>query len=128
MAAETPTIVFVHGAWADASGFGGVIRALGDRGFTAIGMANPLRHLTGDAAYLTSLLGTLAGPIVLVATPMAAQSCPAPLLGTSRCRRWCSAMGGGGGLARVHGVAAGGRDPAGRERCGGDQPQSAVSE
>ena len=29
MAAETPTIVFVHGAWADASGFGGVIRALG---------------------------------------------------------------------------------------------------
>jgi hypothetical protein len=43
----TPTIVFVHGAWADASGFGGVIRALDDRGFTAIGMANPLRHLTG---------------------------------------------------------------------------------
>ena len=37
----TPTAVFVHGAWADATGFGGVIRALGDRGFTAIGMANP---------------------------------------------------------------------------------------
>jgi pimeloyl-ACP methyl ester carboxylesterase len=33
----TPTAVFVHGAWADASGFGGVIRALGDRGFAAIG-------------------------------------------------------------------------------------------
>ena len=31
----TPTIVFVHGAWADASGFGGVISTLGDRGFTA---------------------------------------------------------------------------------------------
>jgi pimeloyl-ACP methyl ester carboxylesterase len=43
-----------------------VIRALGDRGFTAIGMANPLRHLTGDAAYLTALLGTISGPIVLV--------------------------------------------------------------
>src|SRR4029450_10303634 len=66
MAAGTPTIVVVHGAWADASGFGGSIRALGDRGFTAIGMANPVRHLTGDAAYLTSLLGTIAGPIVLV--------------------------------------------------------------
>jgi pimeloyl-ACP methyl ester carboxylesterase len=66
MAAETPTIVFVHGAWADASGFGGVIRVLGDRGFTAIGMANPLRHLTGDAAYLAALLGTISGPIVLV--------------------------------------------------------------
>jgi len=66
MAADRPTIVFVHGAWADASGFGGVIRALGDRGFTAIAMANPLRHLTGDAAYLASLLGTISGPMVLV--------------------------------------------------------------
>jgi pimeloyl-ACP methyl ester carboxylesterase len=66
MAAETPTIVFVHGAWADASGFDGSIRALGDRGLTAIGVANPLRHLTGDAAYLTALLGTISGPIVLV--------------------------------------------------------------
>jgi pimeloyl-ACP methyl ester carboxylesterase len=65
MAAETPTIVLVHGAWADASGFSGSIRALGDRGFTAIGWANPLRHLTGDAAYLASLLGTISGPIIL---------------------------------------------------------------
>jgi hypothetical protein len=31
MPADTPTIVFVHGAWADASGFGGSIRALSDR-------------------------------------------------------------------------------------------------
>ena len=37
-----------------------------DRGFAAIGFANPLRHLTGDAAYLATLLGTLSGPIVLV--------------------------------------------------------------
>jgi pimeloyl-ACP methyl ester carboxylesterase len=66
MATETPTIVFVHGAWADATGFGGSIRALRDRGFTAIGFANPLRHLTGDAAYLAALLGTISGPIVLV--------------------------------------------------------------
>ena len=66
MPADTPTIVFVHGAWADASGFGESIRALRDRGFAAIGFANPLRHLTGDAAYLATLLGTLSGPIVLV--------------------------------------------------------------
>jgi hypothetical protein len=39
MAAGTPTIVFVHGAWADASGFGGVIRALGERGHGASGSA-----------------------------------------------------------------------------------------
>ena len=66
MPADTPTIVFVHGAWADASGFGESIRALRDRGFAASGFANPLRHLTGDAAYLATLLGTLSGPIVLV--------------------------------------------------------------
>ena len=61
-----PTVVLVHGAWADASGFGGVIRVLGDRGLTAIGMANPLRHLTDDAAYLAALLRSISGPIVLV--------------------------------------------------------------
>lgn len=66
MASETPTIVFVHGAWADASGFDGSIRALRDRGFVAIGAANPLRHLAGDAASLVALLGTISGPIVLV--------------------------------------------------------------
>ncbi len=66
MATDTPTIVFVHGAWADASGFGGSIRALSDRGFAAIGAANPLRHLTGDAASLAALLGTISGPMVLV--------------------------------------------------------------
>jgi pimeloyl-ACP methyl ester carboxylesterase len=66
MPADTPTIVFVHGAWADASGFGGSIRALSDRGFAAIGFANPLRHLTNDGAYLATLLGTISGSIVLV--------------------------------------------------------------
>jgi pimeloyl-ACP methyl ester carboxylesterase len=37
---EIPTIVLVHGAWADATGFDPEIRALRDRGFTAIGFAN----------------------------------------------------------------------------------------
>ena len=41
MAAETPTIVFAHGAWADASGLGRVIRALGDRGLAAIAWPTP---------------------------------------------------------------------------------------
>ena len=66
MPADTPTIVFVHGAWADATGFGGSIRALSDRGLATIGFANPLRHLTGDGAYLATLLRTISGPIVLV--------------------------------------------------------------
>src|SRR6478736_5825572 len=66
MASETPTIVLVHGAWADATGFDPEIRALRDRGFTVIGFANPLRDLAGDAAYLAEFLRTLTGPIVLV--------------------------------------------------------------
>ena len=37
--AETPTIVLVHGAWADATGFDAELRALQRRGFRAIGFA-----------------------------------------------------------------------------------------
>src|SRR6478752_7002373 len=61
-----PTIVFVHGAWADAAGFGGEIRALQERGFRTIGFANPLRGLPSDANYLADLLRSLTGPVVLV--------------------------------------------------------------
>ena len=61
-----PTIVLVHGAWADASGFAAEIRALRDRGFRAIGFANPLRGLADDARYLADLLRSLPGPLVLV--------------------------------------------------------------
>jgi pimeloyl-ACP methyl ester carboxylesterase len=66
MAAETLTVVLVHGAWADATGFDPEIRALQARGYTTIGFGNPLRDLAGDAAYLADLLKTLTGPIVLV--------------------------------------------------------------
>ena len=66
MAGETPTIVLVHGAWADATGFDPEIRALRDRGFTVIGFANPLRDLAADARYLVETLRSLTGPIVLV--------------------------------------------------------------
>ncbi|GAA1858519.1 alpha/beta fold hydrolase [Asanoa iriomotensis] len=61
-----PTIVLVHGAWADATGFDPEIRALRERGFTAIAFANPLRDLAGDARYLAEFLKTRSGPIVLV--------------------------------------------------------------
>jgi pimeloyl-ACP methyl ester carboxylesterase len=61
-----PTIVLVHGAWADATGFDREIRALQARGFRAIGFANPLRGLSSDATYLADFLRSLTGPIVLV--------------------------------------------------------------
>jgi pimeloyl-ACP methyl ester carboxylesterase len=49
MPVELPTIVLVHGAWADATGFDAEIRALRDRGYPVIGFGNPLRDLAGDA-------------------------------------------------------------------------------
>ena len=61
-----PTVVLVHGAWGDATGFDGVIRILHDQGYRAIGFANPLRGLQSDAQYLADLLETIGGPIVLV--------------------------------------------------------------
>jgi pimeloyl-ACP methyl ester carboxylesterase len=61
-----PTVVFVHGAWADSSGFAASMRDLTQHGHRVIGVANPLRHLISDAAYVATLLGTLEGPIILV--------------------------------------------------------------
>jgi pimeloyl-ACP methyl ester carboxylesterase len=62
-----PTIVLLHGAFADASGFGAVTDRLQDRGYTVISPANPLRGPASDAAYVASVMNTLPGPIVLVA-------------------------------------------------------------
>ena len=61
-----PTIVLIHGAFADASGWAGVITRLQDRGYTVLAPANPLRSVAGDAAYIASVLATIPGPIVLV--------------------------------------------------------------
>ena len=62
-----PTIVLVHGAFADASGFGAVTSRLQDRGYTVISPANPLRGPANDAASVASVMKTIDGPIVLVA-------------------------------------------------------------
>jgi pimeloyl-ACP methyl ester carboxylesterase len=66
-AAPKPTIVLVHGAFADASGFGAVTGRLQQRGYTVIAPANPLRGPASDAAYVASKLKRIQGPIVLVA-------------------------------------------------------------
>src|SRR3954469_24399894 len=87
MAAETPTIVLVHGAWADATGFAAEIRALRERGYTALGFGNPLRDLAGDAAYLAELLRTLSGPIVLVGHSYGGNVTPPPPSATRRSGR-----------------------------------------
>jgi pimeloyl-ACP methyl ester carboxylesterase len=66
-AGAKPTVVLVHGAFADASGFGAVTGRLQRRGYTVISPANPLRGPATDAASVASVLKTVDGPIVLVA-------------------------------------------------------------
>ena len=60
------TIVLVHGAFADASGWSGVFQRLTARGYDVIAPANHLRSIKTDAESIASLLASIAGPIVLV--------------------------------------------------------------
>jgi pimeloyl-ACP methyl ester carboxylesterase len=61
-----PTIVLVHGGWADSSGWNKEITRLQERGYSVVARANPLRGLAFDADYVRSVLKTIDGPIVLV--------------------------------------------------------------
>lgn len=61
-----PTIVLVHGAWADSSGWSEVIKRLHNDGYDVLAPANPLRSLDGDSTYLASFLAQEDGPFVLV--------------------------------------------------------------
>ncbi|WP_255609718.1 alpha/beta fold hydrolase [Micromonospora sp. PLK6-60] len=61
-----PTVVLVHGAFAESASWNGVISRLQAAGHRTIAAGNPLRSLTGDAAAVSSLLATIEGPIVLV--------------------------------------------------------------
>ncbi|MFF0296081.1 alpha/beta fold hydrolase [Kitasatospora sp. NPDC004615] len=61
-----PTVVLVHGAFADASSWSGVVKRLKNDGYPVIAAANPLRGVTSDAAYIRSVLDSVHGPIVLV--------------------------------------------------------------
>ena len=61
-----PTVVLVHGAFADASSWTGVVERLQGRGYTVIAPPNPLRGVDADATALATVLKTVDGPIVLV--------------------------------------------------------------
>jgi pimeloyl-ACP methyl ester carboxylesterase len=65
-AGVTPTVVLVHGAFADASGWGGVITELQQAGIAVVAPANPLRSVSGDAAYIASVVNQIPGPVLLV--------------------------------------------------------------
>lgn len=63
---KKPTVVLVHGAFADASGWNDVASRLMAQGYTVFAPPNPLRGLTTDSEYLAAFLTTIDGPIVLV--------------------------------------------------------------
>jgi pimeloyl-ACP methyl ester carboxylesterase len=62
-----PTIVIVHGAFADASSWNDVIEGLQQQGYDVVAPPNPLRGVRSDSAYIASFIDQLDGPVLLVA-------------------------------------------------------------
>jgi pimeloyl-ACP methyl ester carboxylesterase len=63
---SAPTVVLVHGAFADGSSWNGVIERLEKQGVTVIAPANPLRGITHDSAYTASVFAEIEGPVIAV--------------------------------------------------------------
>jgi len=63
---EKPTVVLVHGAFADASSWNGVVGILEKDGYRVIAAANPLRGVRSDADSVASILSSVQSPVVLV--------------------------------------------------------------
>ena len=61
-----PTIVLVHGAFAESASWNDVIDQLNEHGYRTIAAANPLRGVAADAASITALVRSIEGPVVLV--------------------------------------------------------------
>jgi len=61
-----PTVVLVHGAFADASGWSGVIERLQAKGMNVVAPANPLRGIATDSAYIAGVLDETPGPVLAV--------------------------------------------------------------
>ncbi|WP_217141691.1 alpha/beta fold hydrolase [Streptomyces sp. AC627_RSS907] len=66
MSPAPPTVVLVHGAFTEAAGWIGVIDELQRGGIPVLAVANPLRGLSFDAAYVASFVSQIDGPVVLV--------------------------------------------------------------
>ncbi|MET8280606.1 alpha/beta hydrolase [Micromonospora sp. NPDC005174] len=60
-----PTVVLVHGAFAESASWNGVIERLGSA-YDVVAVANPLRGVAGDATYLRDVMRGIGGPVVLV--------------------------------------------------------------
>jgi pimeloyl-ACP methyl ester carboxylesterase len=63
---KAPTVMLVHGAFADASSWNGVIERLQAKGVQVIAPANPLRGIAIDSAYVAAVLEEIEGPVIAV--------------------------------------------------------------
>ena len=63
---DLPTVVLVHGAFADASSWNGVITRLQERGVPTTAPPNPLRGIKADTAYIGAVLAQIEGPVLAV--------------------------------------------------------------
>src|ERR671915_103100 len=63
---QGPVVVLVHGAFADASSWNGVVERLLERSIDVVAVANPLRSLSGDAAYVRDVIAGIGRPVLLV--------------------------------------------------------------
>ncbi len=66
MHTNAPTIVLVHGAFADSSSWNGVVERLLDRSIHVVAASNPLRSLSDDATYVRDVVASIPGPVILV--------------------------------------------------------------
>ena len=63
---EAPTVVLVHGAFADAGSWAAVTELLLAEGVAVQAPANPLRGIAGDSAYVASVIAQIPGPVLAV--------------------------------------------------------------
>jgi pimeloyl-ACP methyl ester carboxylesterase len=63
---DKPTVVLVHGAFAEASSWNGVVAILRKQGYPVVAVANPLRSVKSDAQYLSDIVDSIKAPVVLV--------------------------------------------------------------
>ena len=66
MSEQNPTVVLVHGAFAESASWNGVVEQLQARSIDVVAAANPLRSVAGDAAYVRDVIAGIGGPVVLV--------------------------------------------------------------
>ncbi|WP_328324938.1 alpha/beta hydrolase [Kribbella sp. NBC_00382] len=66
MSEQKPVVVLVHGAFAESASWNGVIQQLQAKSIEAVAVANPLRSVAGDAAYVRDVIAGIGRPVVLV--------------------------------------------------------------